>query len=213
MAKEAIRSCYQCGGIDVYRYNIEPIVEGSTAGPDVGAASTPELMFLRYELQKEVEARIVAEQKFDRLEKVVATMEVNFKEVIQDVQHLTDHLVPLENALRGATIALLPALYGCGKDGSPSDGSYGQFEGVVRPANPTPLSPESIRVFPSKEIFSSPTVVSSESHSPIPSLISDNSPSPVSVLSETKSLWQELAKWFRGGEDTRDKPQFSWSEH
>ena len=126
----------------------------------------------------------------------MVTMEVNSKEIIQDIQHLTEHLMVLENALRGAAFALLPTFYG-----SSSDGSFGQFEGVVRPGNPAPLSPESIEVFTPKEVISPSTFVSAESSSPIPSLISDNSPSPVSVLSETKSLWQELSEWRKNREE------------
>ena len=33
----------------------------------------------------------------------------------------------------------------------------------------------------------------------MPTLISDNS--PILVLSESESLWQELSEWFKGGEE------------
>jgi hypothetical protein len=126
---------------------------------------------------------------------------VNTLRLIADMSHLTDHLRIVEDSVRGAAIALLPTFYRCAREDGAKDGSFGQFEGVVRPPNPAPISPESIRVFPNQPTFSSPTFASSP-RSPIPSLISDHS-SSISVLSEGEELWEELSNWFKGGEEDR----------
>ena len=177
-------------------------MEGTAVGRALGSASTPELAHLRFELEREIRKRREAEEKFERLEKVVTTMEVNQQVLIQGLAHVTNHVAATEDAVRGAALALLPTLWGCGHEGD-GNGAYGQFEGVVRPANPTPISPESIRVYPGSEIFSSPSFSSSSIHSPILSLISNKSPSPVSILSEGESLWEELSNWFKSGEEER----------
>ena len=200
--KEAVRSCSVCGGIDVFRYHTEPIVEGTAVGRALGAASTPELAHIRYELEREIQKRREAEEKLERLTKVVTTMEVNQQVLIQGLSHVSNHLAKTEDAIRGATLALLPTLWGCGH-ATDGEGAYGEFEGVVRPSHPAPQSPESIRVFPNEPTFSSPTLSSSSVHSPIPSLISDNDPSSASILSEGEELWTELSRWWKGGEEER----------
>ena len=184
--------------MDIFQYHTQPIVEGTGVGRSLGAASTPELAHLRYELETEIKKRKEAEERFAKLETIVKTMEVNQQVFMGGLDHVVQHVSVIENAIRSATLALLPTIWGCGHE-TDGEGAYGQFEGVVRPANPAPISPESIRVFSNEPTFSSPTFASSPL-STVPSLISDHS-SPISVLSEGESLWEELNNWFQGGEE------------
>jgi hypothetical protein len=209
VSKEAVRSCYRCGGVDVFRYNVEPIVEGSDVGGFLHAASTPELAQLRYQFEQEKMKREEAEKEMKKLKNVVATLEVNFRTLGAAFGHvIEEHILPIEVALRGSAAALLPIIGGCSN--SSEDGSFGVFEGVTRPRNPTPFpsnspkSPESIRVIPGSPvpiipfIESSSTTSISSSSSAVPSLISDDSPISVFSESEAKSLWTELNEWFQG---------------
>ena len=161
----------------MFKYHVEPIVEGTAAGAALNAASTPEIAHLRYELNMERESNVALEQKVVELESFInsvenaniqsnisialleqqlaaqkeefekqashfRTLEVNFKTLAKGQVHLIEkHLVPLEDSLREAAIALLPVIFGCGAPAYGGDGSFGTFEGVVRPANPSPPEP------------------------------------------------------------------------
>ena len=75
--KTAKRSCWGCGARDEYRYQVEPIVEGTNAGGHMEVASTPELAnlgHLVYQLNNKV---AFLEQRLGEEEKKVATLEVN----------------------------------------------------------------------------------------------------------------------------------------
>jgi len=177
--------------VDVFKYATVPIVEATDAGLAANAASTPELAHLHYELNEERRRREELEETMKRMRKVVETMEVNMDTLATGLSHITDkHLAPLERAIRGATTALLPIIFSCGA-GPSEDGTFSQFEGVVRPANPSP--PKSPINVPS---VSRARSVSSSSNDSIPSLIPNSSPSSVSVLSTgAESFWLEMAEF------------------
>ena len=52
--KSAKWSCWGCGAVDVYHYKVEPIVEGTTCGALLNAASTSELVQVKHMLYVEV---------------------------------------------------------------------------------------------------------------------------------------------------------------
>ena len=75
--KTAKCSCWDCGARDEYRYQVEPIVEGTNASGHMEVASTPELAnlgHLVYQLNNKV---AFLEQCLGEEEKKVAVLEVN----------------------------------------------------------------------------------------------------------------------------------------
>ena len=138
--KTAKCSCWGCGARDEYRYQVEPIVEGTNAGGHMEVASTPELANLGHLVYRLNNKVAFLEQRLGEEEKKVASLEVNNQELAVGFKHLMEfHVGPSETALQAAATAFLPFLFGCKsvkfgcESSQASDGQFGEaFAGGVR---------------------------------------------------------------------------------
>ena len=138
--KSAKWTCWGCGAEDIYRYRVEPIMEGTNCGVPLNAVSTPELAQVKHMMYEQQNRLLTLEKELKKEKAKVSQLEVNNRELSSGIVHLVlHHIGPIEKALRDIASSLLPFLFRCCseefgcKDSSPGDSLFGEaFVGGAR---------------------------------------------------------------------------------